>query len=122
MEIDIYRKNDIIFLKPHGKMIGSAAAEFRRRIYRFLSSRQEGLKFLIDFANVPLVDSSSLGALMETHLSITKKRGRIAVINVSKHIKSLIVRSRLISTFEHFESENEAVSALQSQADWVFLA
>ena len=54
---------------------------------------------------------------METHLSITKKRGRIAVINVSKPIKSLIVRSRLISTFEHFESENQAVSALQSQAN-----
>ena len=117
MQIDIYRKDDIIYLKPHGKMIGSAATELRRRTYRFLTSSQEGLKFLIDFADVPLVDSSSLGALMETHLSITKKRGRIAVINVSKHIKSLIVRSRLISTFEHFESENQAVSALQSQVN-----
>ena len=54
---------------------------------------------------------------MEAHLSITKRRGRIAVINVSKHIKGLIVRSRLISTFEHFETESEAVSALQSQAN-----
>ncbi|MDE0040530.1 MAG: STAS domain-containing protein [Candidatus Poribacteria bacterium] len=117
MEIDIYRKSDIIYLKPHGKMIGSAATEFRQRTHRYLSSSQEGLKFLIDFADVPLVDSLSLGALMEAHISITKKRGRIAVINVSKHIKSLIVRSRLISTFEYFESENQAVSALQSQAD-----
>ena len=54
---------------------------------------------------------------MEAHISITKQGGRIAVINVSKHIKSLIVRSRLINTFEHFESENEAISALQSQAN-----
>ena len=85
-----------------------------------VSDGEEAPKFLIDFADVTLVDSSSLGALMEAHISITKQGGRIAVINVSKHIKSLIVRSvrsRLINTFEHFESENEAVSALQSQAN-----
>lgn len=114
MAIDIYRKNDIIFLKLSGKLIGSAATELRRKIYKFLSDSGEQLKFLIDFADVSLVDSSSLGVFMEIHISITKKGGRVAVINVSKHIKSLIVRSRLISTFEHFESENEAVSALQS--------
>ena len=116
MEIDIYKRNDIIHVKPDSKLIGSASAELRRKIYHFLSDGEEAPKFLIDFADVTLVDSSSLGALMEAHISITKKRGRIAVINVSKHIKSLIVRSRLINTFEHFESENEAVSALQSQA------
>ena len=114
MAIDIYRRNDIIYLKPDGKLIGSAATELRRKIYSFLSDNEERPRFLIDFADVSLVDSSSLGALMEAHISITKKGGRIAVINVSKHINSLIVRSRLISTFEHFESENEAVSALQS--------
>ena len=115
MPIDIYKRNDIIYLKPDGKLIGSASTELRRKIYNFLSDSEEGPKFLIDFADVTLVDSSSLGALMEAHISITKNGGRIAVINVSKHIKSLIVRSRLINTFEHFESETEAVSALQSQ-------
>ncbi len=114
MEIDIYRKHDIIYIKPYGKMIGSASAEFKQRFYRYLTSSQEDLRFLFDFADVPMIDSSSLGALMQAHQSIARKRGRIAVINVSKHIKSLIVRSRLISTFEHFESENEAVAALQS--------
>ena len=117
MPIDIYNRNDIIYLKPNGKLIGSASTELRRKIYNFLSDSEEGPKSLIDFADVSIVDSSSLGALMEAHISITKNGGRIAVINVSKHIKSLIVRSRLINTFEHFESENEAVSALQSQAN-----
>ena len=115
MVIDIYRRNDIIFLKPNGKLIGSASVELRRKIYKYLSDKDEKPKFLFDFADVSLVDSSSLGALMEAHISITKRGGRIAVINVSKHINSLIVRSRLISAFEHFNSENEAVSALQSQ-------
>ena len=117
MVIDIYRRNDIIYLKPDGKLIGSASTELRRKIYNFLSDSEEVPKSLIDFADVSIVDSSSLGALMEAHISITKNGGRIAVINVSKHIKSLIVRSRLINTFERFESENEAVSALQSQAN-----
>jgi hypothetical protein len=44
-----------------------------------------------------------------------QKGGRVAVINVSeKNVKSLIIRSRLISTFEHFDSEDEAIAALAS--------
>ena len=114
MEIDVYKRNDIIYLKLDGRLIGSAATELRRKFYKFLSGEEEEPKLLIDFGGVSLMDSSSLGALMEIHKSFTKRGGRIAVINVSKHINSFIVRSRLIRTFEHFGSEDEAVAALQS--------
>ena len=78
---------------------------------------RENPKLLINFADVSMMDSSGLGTLMGVHVSIAKKGGRIGVINVGTNIKNLIVRSRLISTFEHFDSENEAVSALASQSE-----
>ena len=62
-----------------------------------------------------MIDSSGLGTLLGAHVSILQKGGRVAVINVSeKNVKSLIIRSRLISTFEHFDSEDEAIAALAS--------
>ncbi len=114
MAIDVIQKDGVIVLKPSGKLIGSAVSELRRTIDNELPSDVENPRLLIDFGDVSMMDSSGLGTLMGTHVSIVKKGGRIGIINVGTNIKNLIVRSRLISTFEHFDSENEAVTALTS--------
>ena len=117
MAIDVAQKDSVIILKPSGKLIGNAVTELRQTIDKELPNSAENPKLLINFADVSMMDSSGLGTLMGVHVSIAKKGGRIGVINVGTNIKSLIVRSRLISTFEHFDSENEAVSALASQSE-----
>lgn len=65
------------------------------------------------FHDVKMMDSSGLGTLMEVHMSVTQKGGRIGIINVGTHINNLLVMSHLISHFEHFDSENEAILALR---------
>ena len=114
MAIDVTQKDGVIVLKPSGKLIGSAVSELRKTIDDELPDSGESPRLLIDFADVSMMDSSGLGTLMGTHVSIAKKGGRIGIINVGTNIKNLIIRSRLISTFEHFDSENEAVTALAS--------
>ena len=114
MAIDVIQKDGVVVLKPSGKLIGSAVSELRRTIDNELPSGGENPRLLIDFGDVSMMDSSGLGTLMGTHVSIVKRGGRIGIINVGTNIKNLIVRSRLISTFEHFASENEAVTALTS--------
>ena len=114
MAIDVIQKDGVIVVKPSGKLIGSAVSELRRAIDNELPNGGENSRLLIDFGDVSMMDSSGLGTLMGTHVSIVKKGGRIGVINVGTNIKNLIIRSRLISTFEHFDSENEAVTALGS--------
>ena len=51
---------------------------------------------------------------MGARAAVARKKGRVAVINVSKQIKNLVVLSRLVSLFEHFDSEADAVSALSA--------
>ena len=114
MAIDVTQKDGVIVLKPSGKLIGSAVSELRKSIDDELPDSGENPRLLIDFADVSMMDSSGLGTLMGTHVLIAKKGGRIGIINVGTNIKNLIIRSRLISTFEHFDSENEAVTALAS--------
>ena len=115
MAVDINQRDGVIILKPSGKVIGNAVTELRQAVEKELPSSYGAPKLLIDFADVSMMDSSGLGTLMGIHVSIAKQGGRIAVINVGTNIKNLIVRSRLISTFEHFDSENEAVSALTAE-------
>ena len=50
--------------------------------------------------------------IMEAYSAIKRRGGRVGVINISSHIKSLLVITHLVSHLEHFNSESEAVEAL----------
>jgi hypothetical protein len=54
---------------------------------------------------------------MAAHTLITRRGGQLAVINVGDNIKNLIIRSRLISTLGHFDSEDEPIAALKADHD-----
>ena len=116
MAVDVRQRDDVVIVKPKGKIIGRAVRDLSKAINEENAKISHSPKFLFDFADVSVMDSSGLGTLLGAHLSIVQKGGRIAVINVSeKNVKSLIIRSRLISTFEHFDSEDEAVAALTEE-------
>jgi len=71
-------------------------------------------RILINFEQINRIDSSGLGTLMEAYAAASRKQGRVGVINVAKHIKNLIVLSRLVNVFEHFDSEDAAVAGLSA--------
>ena len=115
MAVDIRQRDDVVIFKPKGKVIGRSVRELSTAINDESAKISGSPKFLFDFADVSMMDSSGLGTLLGAHVSILQKGGRVGVINVSeKNVKSLIIRSRLISTFEHFGSEDEAVADLAS--------
>ena len=114
MKINVSHRDNVIILTPIGKIIGPAVSDLRKTIDEQLANASDSPKILINFADVSMLDSSGLGTLMGTHVSVVRKNGRVAVINVGANIKNLIVRSRLISVFERFDSEDEAIESLKS--------
>ena len=116
MAVNVRHENGVIIFEPTGRLIGRGINELRDAINEHLTDDAESPKLLFNFASVSTVDSSGLGVLMSTHLSVVQKNGRIAVINVSSSINNLIIRSRLISTFEHFNSEAEAIATLTADS------
>ena len=113
MTTKIRQQNGIAILEPNGKIIGPAASELWDVISPEIAA-SDTPRILINFENVNRVDSSGLGALMIARAAVARKKGRVAVINVSKHINNLIVLSRLASLFERYDSEAAAVSALSA--------
>jgi len=113
MDVNVEIKNGVIVLKLGGRIVGIAGGELRQVIEEQLQDASESPKFLFDFANVSRMDSSGLGTLIGLHVSVARKGGRIGVINVSNNINNLLVIGRLITIFEHFNSEAEAIDALQ---------
>lgn len=107
------QENNVTILEPSGRIVGPAVSELRQTILPDIEAA-ETPRILINFENVNMMDSSGLGALMEARAIASRKDGRIGVINVGKHIKNLIVLSRIVSLFEHYDSEEEAISALST--------
>ena len=114
LNIHIACKDGITILKPSGKLILDAVSELRRAIDDELHAGGENPKLLVDFDDVSMIGSAGLGILMQVHVSMIRNGGRLAIINTNTTIRHLLVRSRLITTFEHFDSESEAISSLTS--------
>ena len=69
---------------------------------------------LINFAHVHKIDSSGLSALVSAYIEARRKKGRIGIMSVGGNIRNLVVRSRLIRLFEHFENEDTTVASLSA--------
>ena len=113
MATQIRQQDNVTILEPSGRIVGPAVSELRQTILPDIEAA-ETPRILINFENVNMMDSAGLGALMEARTIASRKDGRIGVINVGKHIKNLIVLSRIVSLFEHYDSEEEAISALST--------
>lgn len=105
------QQDGIAIVEPSRNVIGEAVDELRQALMHQID-RSSKPRIVVDFGGVSKMDSSGLGTFINVYSLAKAKQGRIGVINVGKNIKSLIVRSRLINYFEHFESESAAVSAL----------
>ncbi len=111
MKMIMRLKGGIPILEPHGKIVGPAVSELRERLALELLDASNTPRFLINFEHVYKIDSSGLGMLVNVHVIAMQLKSRIGIINVGRHIKSLLVLSRLVHVFEHFESEDAAILA-----------
>jgi len=111
MQSDI--RDGVVVIKPTGKIIGPASSQFSRAIIDEIKGMTESPNFLFDFAGVSQIDSVGIGALVASHVSIAERGGKVGVINVSNHIRNTFVITKLITTFKHFNNENEAIVNLR---------
>lgn len=112
MEIELSEKEGILIFRLRGSIISPGVKEVSETVEEALAMSSSPPKLLFDFKEVAGIDSSGLGALMSIYSRIHPHCGKIAVINVNKRVKNLIVMARLITVFKSFESEEAAVAAL----------
>ena len=114
MEVDVKNRDGVIVLKPRGRLIGSVSHALKQVIETHLGDSAGSPNFLFDFADCLRIDSANVGVIVGLHVSVAPKGGVIGVTNLSKHIKSYLVMAKLLTTFKHFNSEDEAVVNLRT--------
>lgn len=101
----------VIIIQPHGKLVGHKVSDLRAAVLPEAKA-YDIPRILINLEHVNGMSSSALGVLIQAYKIVKQKKGRIGAVHVGKHIKNLLIVSRITSLFEHFDNEAEAISEL----------
>ncbi len=110
MATKIHLRGGVPILEPNGKIVGPAVSELRDKLALWMDESSTSC-LLIDLGHIHKIDSSGLGMLVNVYVIAARKGIRIGLINVGRHIGNLLILSRLINVFEHFDTEDAAVWA-----------
>ncbi|MCZ6676435.1 MAG: STAS domain-containing protein [Candidatus Poribacteria bacterium] len=114
MNVDIRKREGVTVLDIEGRIIGSDSLALKHIIDEQINATEEGqVKILLNLEKVRMVDSSGLGVIVAAYTSVQRKGGRISLLHVGGNIKSLIVMAKLVTIFDRYEDENEAIASFQ---------
>jgi anti-sigma B factor antagonist len=108
MQIDERIVDDVTVLDLKGKMtLGEGDELLKDKINSLVSQGHK--KILLNLEAVPYIDSAGLGEIVRTYTSISRQGGKLKLLNVSKRIQDLLVITKLITIFDSYDSEADAV-------------
>ncbi|RKU17406.1 hypothetical protein C6503_10950 [Candidatus Poribacteria bacterium] len=112
VKITVCKKEEIVIFRLKGRVISPSTKKILETVEETLTRHASSPRLVFDFREVTRIDGAGLGMLMKIYTKILPCGGKIAVININKHIRNVIVRTRLIAVLKCFKSESDAVAAL----------
>jgi anti-sigma B factor antagonist len=95
-------------------MNGSGTAGVADYVRQALQAGHDRL--VLDLGHVRYVDSTGLGELVQAQSAVRNRGGVMKLLNVTKGLKDLLVVTKLLTVFDAFERESEAVDSFTRPA------
>ena len=110
MEIVERTVNDVTVLDLKGKMtLGEGDELLKDKINSLLAAGKK--KLLLNLEGVPYIDSAGLGEVVRTYTTVSRQGGSLKLLNLTKRIEDLLSITKLLTVFDIFDSEAEAVKS-----------
>ncbi len=110
MKIDERTVSDVTVLDLQGKLlIGEGDELLREKINSLVEGGKT--KILLNLAEVPYMDSAGLGEVVRCFTTVSRKDGKLKLLNLTKRLQDLLSITKLLTVFEAFESEEEALKS-----------
>ncbi|MGE5340358.1 MAG: STAS domain-containing protein [Candidatus Omnitrophota bacterium] len=110
MKIEKRKKGDVFILDLKGKILmGEGIDVLREAINNAVKEKET--KILLNFAEVPYLDSTGLGEVVRSYTSIKKEGGTIKIVNLTNKVKDLLSVTKLLTVFDTFEDEEKAITS-----------
>ena len=110
MEIEERVVNNVTILDLKGKITLNEGDEVLKDKINSLIL-QGHKKILLNLADVPYIDSAGLGEIVRTYTTVSRQGGQLKLVNLTKRITDLLMITKLLTVFETFDSEADALKS-----------
>ncbi len=101
---------DVEIISLQGKItIGSGDTQLREVINNAVNAGKT--KILLDLSQVTTIDSSGIGELVGSYTTVTNRGGKLRLLHLPAKLNELLHVTQLITVFEVYDSEKEAVES-----------
>ena len=117
MDVRIERRlvGHVTILDIIGRLtIDEAAQHLKNDVDNLISEGR--LHVVLNLAHVPYIDSGGLGQLVASFGSVKRAGGAVKLLHVNSRNHDLLSITRLVTVFECFDSEAEAVQSFDTLA------
>jgi len=112
LEVNERQAGDVTILDMTGAVrIGEGSIALRDAIRGLADSGKK--KILLNLAGVNYVDSSGIGELIANYTTVSRQGGQLKLLNLTDRIQNLLVITKLLTVFDSFEDEGEALKSFE---------
>ena len=98
MKIEVYKKENRLFLQLRGRLILDVCEGFRTIVHPLVTPPDEAM--LLGMTHVEYLDSAGLGALVDLKILTNKNRMRLSIVAPSPGVANVLTISKLEEIFE----------------------
>ena len=110
MQIDERVVDGVTVLDLKGKMtLGEGDELLKDKINSLL--QQDKKQLLLNLEGVPYIDSAGLGEIVRTCTTVSRQGGKLKLLNLTKRIQDLLAITKLLTVFDTYDSEPEAIKS-----------
>ena len=115
MQIDERMMGDVVVLDLKGKItLGDGDELLKDKVNSLVNQGHK--KIVLNLAGVPYIDSAGLGEVVRTYTTVSRQGGSLKLLNLTKRITDLLSITKLLTVFETYDNENDAVRSFAASA------
>ena len=115
MQIEERNVGDVVVLDLKGKItLGEGDELLKDKVNSLVN--QGHRKIVLNLADVPYIDSAGLGEVVRTYTTVSRQGGGLKLLNLTKRITDLLSITKLLTVFETFDTEDDAVRSFSASA------
>jgi anti-sigma B factor antagonist len=102
--------DNVEIISLQGKItIGAGDTQLREVITNAVNAGKTNI--LLDLSGVTTIDSSGIGELVGSYTTVTNRGGKLKLLHLPAKLNELLHVTQLITVFEVYEDEREAVGS-----------
>ena len=110
MQITERQVGDVMILDLKGKItLGEGDELLKDKVNSIVSQGRR--KIVLNLAEVPYLDSAGLGEVVRAYTTVSRQGGSLKLLNLTKRIEDLLSITKLLTVFDTFDSEAEAIKS-----------